>query len=38
MENKKALYLASQIGKRKTVDGKRKAILRWCAEVKRLLS
>jgi len=34
----KALRLARDIGKRKTLNGKRKAVLRWCAEVKRMLS
>lgn len=35
---RKALRLARDIGRRKTVYGRRKAILRWCAEVKRMLS
>jgi len=35
---KKAMYLAKQISKRKTLNGKRKAILRWCEEVKKVLS
>lgn len=33
-----ALYLAREIGRKKTKNGKRKAILRWCQEMKRLLS
>lgn len=35
---KKALRLARDIGRRKTVFGRRKAVLRWCAELKKVLS
>jgi len=34
----KALQLAKAIGRRKTINGKRKAILLWCDEMKRYLS
>lgn len=36
--NKKAFQLEREIKRRKTAKGKRKAILRWCAAVKRILS
>ena len=35
---KKALRLARDIGRRKTVFGRRKAVLAWCSEMKRVLS
>jgi hypothetical protein len=35
---KKALYLSKQIAQKKTLNGKRKAILLWCVEVKKYLS
>lgn len=35
---KKALLISKQIKRNKTAWGKRKAILRWCAELKRILS
>lgn len=38
IDMKKAMQLARQIGRRKTVYGRRKAVLAWCAEVKRMLS
>lgn len=33
----KAIRLARAIGKKTTVKGKRKAVLKWCEEMKRLL-
>ena len=33
----KAIRLARAIGKKTTVKGKRKAVLKWCAAMKRLL-
>lgn len=34
----KALRLAHAIGKKTTVKGKRKAVLKWCEEMKRCLA
>ena len=33
----KAIRLARAIGKKTTVKGKRKAVLKWCEEMKRLI-
>jgi len=35
---KRAMKLAQAIGRRKTVCGKRKAILAWCKEMRKVLS